>query len=34
MLAQEPAVADHGIAVHADQPRGGPDPGAVGEVLD
>ena len=34
MLAQESAVADHRVAVHADQPRGGPDPVAVGEVLD
>src|SRR5689334_10075177 len=34
MLAQEPAVADHRVAVHADQPRGGPDPVAVGQVLD
>ena len=34
MLAQEPAVADHRVAVHAGQPRGGPDPVAVGQVFD
>jgi hypothetical protein len=34
MLAQEPAAADHGVAVDADELRGDPDPVAVGEVLD
>jgi hypothetical protein len=34
MLAQEPAVANHSVKVYAEEPRGGPDPGAVGEVLD
>src|SRR5262249_57737740 len=34
VLAQQSAVADHGVAVHAGQPRRGPHAGAVGEVLD
>jgi hypothetical protein len=34
VIAQEPAVADHRVAVHPGQPRGGPDPVAVGAVFD
>src|SRR5579871_1152522 len=34
MPAEEPAVADHRVAVHADQPGRGPHARAVGEVLD
>ena len=34
MAAEEPAVADHRVAVHADQPGRGPHARAVGQVLD
>src|SRR5262245_20766624 len=32
LIAGHPAVADHGVGGHADEPGGGPHPGAVGEV--
>jgi hypothetical protein len=32
ILAQEPAVADRGVAVHAEEPRNGPGPVAADQV--
>ena len=34
MFADHSAVADHRVAVHADQPSGGPHPVAIGQVFD
>ena len=34
VFAHQSAVANHRVAVHAHQPRGGSDPGAVGQVFD
>jgi hypothetical protein len=34
VFAQESAVTDHRVAVHADQPSGGPHPVAIGQMFD
>jgi hypothetical protein len=34
MLAEFSAVADHRVAVYAQEPSGGPHPGAIGQVPD
>jgi len=34
MFAQESAVADDRVAMHTDQPSGGPHPVALGDVFD